>query len=800
MAEKNWKIKLCAFAIIVTTLLSVAVISSCREDRPAVTTATTSSVQTTAPAETVTSGFSTTDTSVGTGVSAKPDAPITTAEVTTAAESVLTTDPAKKNTYKRTDTAGTQVKATASKGVSGDMSAYTSPGGVTVLGDSLYVADETGKHVYKLTLSGVLQKTYTTDRPVNAVVTDGTDIYALEGGLDGKVIKLSASLAELGSVSVGHTPSDMAILGTKGYAVNRFSNTVSVIDLAKMQVLSTVAVDGREPIAAVTVGKEIYIACHLPDESMRESVVSANVVILSGESDSVTKTIPLVNGASGVKDICVSPDGSTVYISHIIGRYAYPTTQLDRGWINTNGFSILDTKTKQVTCTCLLDEVDEGAANPWGIVVSADGKYLCVALSGLNEVMVVDIAAMQRKIDKVRSGAKDRAVETLDDIVNFLPFLDGCRERVSVGIGVRSIAEKNGVLYCGLYFDGAVDAVKLSDRSVKRLQFAKQPAASEVRQGQILWSDANNCYQKWQSCNSCHPDAVADGFNWDNLNDGLGNGKSAKSMLYAHRTPPVMVTGIRSSAEVAVAAGMKFIQFNTLSATQLSYIDTYLKSLLPLESPALKTGGVLTESASAGEALFEKNCASCHPAPLYTDLKEHNVGSATLAREDGSYDTPTLVEVWRTAPYMHDGSLQTVEEVVRFFAKDLSDTEVKQLADYVRSIGAVGETYGVEQVAGTKKDGSEAYNIYEDAMQIETVTVRRQSTDAVASVVVAFNVYDKNGTQVYYSDTVVSGLGENAVAVITLQEKVILPAGGSYTVALYDADSGAPVASVLRIG
>ena len=344
-----------------------------------------------------------------------------------------------------------------------------------------------------------------------------------------------------------------------------------------------------------------------------------------------------------------------------------------------------------------------------------------------------------------------------------------------------------------------MDAIRLSDLSVTKFGFVTQPAASTVRQGQILWSDANNCYQKWQSCNSCHPDAVADGFNWDNLNDGLGNGKSAKSMLYAHRTPPVMVTGIRANAEVAVAAGMKFIQFNTLSAVQLSYIDAYLKSLSPLQSPALQTDGTLTESAAAGEALFAANCASCHPAPLYTDLKEHNVGSATLAREDGLYDTPTLVEVWRTAPYLHDGSLNTMEEVVRYFAKDLSDTEVQQLADYVRSIGAENEDYGVEQVKGIRKDGSEAYNVYASGMQLQTVTVRRQSANAADKVIVALNVYDKDGVQVLYCDTELTGLAWNSTAVITLQDKVTLPEGGSYTVAFYDAETGAAVASVLRV-
>lgn len=692
--------------------------------------------------------------------------------------------------YKRSDLSGTAVGSSVLIGE--NVSEYTSVNGVAVLGGSIYASDETGMHIYKLSGDGTKQKIYSANEAVNAVVANGIYIYSLEGGPSGRVVKLTSDLDVISSCEVGHTPSDMAIAGNKGYVANRFSNTVSVIDLEKMQILSTVAIDGREPIAAVSAGTDIYIACHLPDEAMTESVVSANVVVIS-QNDTVSAVIPLVNGASGVKDICVSPDGKSVYVSHVIGRYAYPTTQLDRGWINTNGFSIIDTATKACICACLLDEVDEGAANPWGITVSGNGKYLCASLSGLDEVMLIDVAKLQTRLNQVKNGSHPN-VKSLSDIVNYLPFLDGCRERITVGKGVRAIAESNGYLYCGLYFDGAIDVINLADRSVKRMQFVNQPKANAVRKGQMLWSDANNCYQRWQSCNSCHPDASIDGFNWDNLNDGLGNGKSAKSMLYSHRTPPVMVTGIRTNAEIAVAAGMKFIQFNTMSSEELSYIDEYLKSLAPIPSPALQKDGILTESAKSGEALFEKNCASCHPAPLYTDLKEHKVGTSKLAREDGYFDTPTLVEVWRTAPYLHDGSLNTLEEVIKFFAKGLSSSDVTKLCDYVRSIGNNGEYYGVEQVHGT--DG---YNTYIDGMQISSITIRRQSKESPAVAVLAFNVYDKKGNQVYYCDTAFYGLAPSQSATVTLEDAVTLPNGGYYTATFYDAATGEVISSVLKV-
>ena len=697
------------------------------------------------------------------------------------------------------DTDIIQLSNSTLRGVEGDQSAYTSVNSVLTLGDNIFVSDGTGQKIFRLSSDGEVDAAYTSAVTVNAIATDGNYIYALTGSLDGAIVRLTKNFDILSVTKVGHTPCDMVFAKGRGYVVNRFSNDVSVIELSDMSSIATVEIDGREPICAVVVGEYIYVACHLPDESTNEAVMSANLNIISASTDKVIKTLALVNGASGVKDICVSPDLKTVYVSHVVGRYAYPTTQLDRAWINSNCVSVVDTKAQTITCSVLLDAVDKGAANPWGVTVSADGKYLCVALSGLDEVMLIDRAKMHSRIDDVINKKSSALVDSADVIVDYLPFLNNCRERIAVGKGVRSIAEKSGILYCGLYFDGRVDAINLANKKVTGLTFALQPEANEVRKGHILWSDATLCYQGWQSCNSCHPDAVVDGFNWDNLNDGLGGGgKNTRSMLYSHRTPPVMSTGIRANAEIAVGAGMKFIQFNTLDEENLMYIDEYLKSLSPVPSPYLNIDGTLTESALAGKALFEQSCASCHPAPLYTDNKLYDVGTKHFSGDSGKYDAPTLNEVWRTAPYMHDGSMNTIEEVVRYFAKDLSEAEVAQLADYVRSIGAEGEYYAVEQIIGTAADGTSFYNSYKSGAVLNALVVRKQSAtvgDAVATLVIC----DKDGNEVYSSDYAVTGLGYNESYVITFEEALALPDDGSYSISFTQAGSSEALADVLTI-
>ena len=76
------------------------------------------------------------------------------------------------------------------------------------------------------------------------------------------------------------------------------------------------------------------------------------------------------------------------------------------------------------------------------------------------------------------------------------------------------------------------------------------------------------------------------------------------------------------------------------------------------------------------------NCINCHVGPNLTDERFHNTGVAWCdgrlqddgrfavtgkAEDRGAFKTPTLREVARTVPYMHDGSLATLEDVVEYY-------------------------------------------------------------------------------------------------------------------------------------
>ena len=53
-------------------------------------------------------------------------------------------------------------------------------------------------------------------------------------------------------------------------------------------------------------------------------------------------------------------------MAHILSRYQMPTTQLERGWMNTNAMSVIDVAAKKLLNTVLLDDIDLGAADALG--------------------------------------------------------------------------------------------------------------------------------------------------------------------------------------------------------------------------------------------------------------------------------------------------------------------------------------------------------------------------------------------------------------------------------------------------
>ena len=347
--------------------------------------------------------------------------------------------------------------------------------------------------------------------------------------------------------------------------------------------------------------------------------------------------------------------------------------------------------------TVLLDDVDLGAANPWGVTCTVNGKHLVITLSGTHELCLIDREGLHARLSKVAAGEQITPVaRTPDDVPNDLSFLVGLKQRVPLlGKGPRGLAVVGTKAFAAEYFTdslGVVDLAAAVPAKARSVPLQPTVSLSEVRRGEMLFHDAELCFQQWQSCASCHPGSGrADVLNWDLLNDGIGNPKNTKSLLLAHRTPPSMSLGVRESAEVAVRAGIRYIQFAVRPESDAVAIDRYLESLQPIPSPHW-VDGKPGPAALRGQQIFqEAGCASCHNGPLYTNGKLYNVGTGSGSETTEAFDTPTLIEVWRTAPYLHDGRAATIRDVLTVCNPDnkhgktsgLTEEQIADLTEFV---------------------------------------------------------------------------------------------------------------------
>jgi hypothetical protein len=412
------------------------------------------------------------------------------------------------------------------------------------------------------------------------------------------------------------------------------------------------------------------------------AVLSASVSIINTASGSVSAVIPLSDGCHSLNGIAVSPDGSFAYVSLVNARYRSTTTTIEYGWLTTNGICVIDIKDRKLVNTVLLDNVRKGFANPWDVVCADDKVFITAA--GTDELCILDEFSLLKNL-----GAQEK------DLSKDYSFARKFKKRISLSVkGPRAVAVMGKKAYVAGYFSDDIDIVDLEGDTARVTGhiglFPDRPLAPLYRRGDALFSDAAISTGSWQSCFSCHPDGRMDGLTWDLINDGIGNPKNVKSLLLSPLTPPCMASGIRADAQVATRSGIKYILFAEPREADIMCIYEYLKSLKPVKSPHL-INGQLSPSAKRGEILFGNlGCSACHPSPLYTDLKMHTVDSRGIMDDRDDYDTPSLVEVWRTSPYLHDGRFLTIEDLVRsrthVLGRNLSKEEIADLVEFILSL------------------------------------------------------------------------------------------------------------------
>ena len=242
---------------------------------------------------------------------------------------------------------------------------------------------------------------------------------------------------------------------------------------------------------------------------------------------------------------------------------------------------------------------------------------------------------------------------------------------------------------------------------------------AKIALGKQLYFDARLSSDNTISCASCH-DPSKGWSNGERFATGVGGkvgGRSAPTIINAAynvfqfwdgRSPsledqakgpiqnPIEMNMAADAAEKKLGAINGYReQFQQIFATDVTF-DNIAKAIAAYERTVLSGNApydrfeagetsALSESAQRGRDLFfgKAHCSACHVGPNFTDNAFHNIGIgmndespdagrqaiSKLGGDRGSFKTPTLREIAKSAPYMHDGSLKTLEDVVEHYNK-----------------------------------------------------------------------------------------------------------------------------------
>jgi YVTN family beta-propeller protein len=342
--------------------------------------------------------------------------------------------------------------------------------------------------------------------------------------------------------------------------------------------------------------------------------------------------------------------------------------------------------------------------NPWEAAISPDGKRLYTLYAGTNDMNVSRVIDDDYKeIEPIgyptRLGNNPRAVRVSPD-------------------------SKNVYVYNAMDFSVAMYTEMMQPlATIKACEPAKTP---EWVRGKVLFNTALPplTSRRWIACSSCHPDGHHDGRTWQQP-EGLRKTTAFFGLAHTH---PLHWSGDRDEVQdfeytirgrlmqgyglfkgsIRPKAGYEKAELHQkLSGVSkdLDAMAIYCNSFeFPL-SPHIPAPGKLSAAAGRGLQLFlrkDVGCAQCHSGPYYTDsnlqkplLHDVGTGNDDPSEKMGSkYDTPTLLGIYRTAPYLHHGKAKTLHDVLTVYNKQdrhgktshLSRAEIDHLAEFLRAL------------------------------------------------------------------------------------------------------------------
>ena len=350
-----------------------------------------------------------------------------------------------------------------------------------------------------------------------------------------------------------------------------------------------------------------------------------------------------------------------------------------------------------------LDELEHYYSVQYGVGIAPDKSRIFVTASGSDVVTVIDT----KRLLAFAHSRRKLFVNDLSASSNYVIT------RIAVGKNPRGVAmSPNGKrLYVANRMDDTLSVIDTaSNKSLGTIDLGGSKNISALRRGEQLFTTSRYAFQGQFSCANCHIDSTFDGLTWDLEPDGFGKDIVDNRLIEdLAGTEPFKWNGGNPSMaqECGPRTEMYFYRSQSYSPAELADLVDYIYSLPPRPNRFRIRDGELTAAQERGKAIFdrtvnkfgkaiaeENQCAYCHSGPKHTSQKKFDVGTGKWTDRSPIFDTPQLVNIALTAPYLHDESARSLEEIWTVFnphdqhgaTNDLTKDELNDLIEYLRTL------------------------------------------------------------------------------------------------------------------
>jgi len=233
---------------------------------------------------------------------------------------------------------------------------------------------------------------------------------------------------------------------------------------------------------------------------------------------------------------------------------------------------------------------------------------------------------------------------------------------------------------------------------------------SKIRWGNRIFHSAEATFHKQFSCHSCHPDGHIDGLTYDIEPDGIGTAPvDNRTLRGVLDTAPFKWEGTNPSLkrQCGPRLAVFFTRIDPYTAEELDALDTYICTIPRPPNRYRGVGEKLTPAQRRGKEVFERTmandgrvipednrCITCHPPPYFTDRQRHDIGTKMWLDHTGDFDTPHLSNIYDSAPYLHNGISETLEEIWTEFnpddkhgvSNDMTKDQLNDLVEYLKTL------------------------------------------------------------------------------------------------------------------